>query len=251
MESGNDAWVTLITDDREDRYRVYLSLFQKENLNQTSSEILHLHPDERRYLDSLQFERRIQSYLSGRMAAKQAVSRSISEDRLSSICIDQGIFHHPVVVHPRKGNCQVSITHCGQLAAAIAHTDYTPMGIDIEAVDERLQSLLERHMTALETELIHSADSDHSKLFTVLWTAKEALSKALRTGFTVPLQVLELKQMKVQEGWIVSEFSNFPQYKVCSLLLNNKVCSIVYPVQMRLQLESIERLFADARSINT
>lgn len=242
VESSYDKWTIAIRDSQEDNYRGYLSLFLTAGLNQASAEVQYLHPVERRYFDSLKFERRIQSYLSGRMASKQAVSLCICEDRLESICIDKGIFQHPVVVHPRKGNYQVSITHCDKLAAAIAYTDYMPMGIDLESIDERIKSILESHATELEVSLVNSVIPHYSGSFTVLWTVKEALSKVLRTGFTVPLQLFELNRMEEQEGSIVSRFTNFPQYEAISLLFKNEVFSIVYPKQMKLDIEPIKQL---------
>ncbi|MCR8995121.1 4'-phosphopantetheinyl transferase superfamily protein [Brevibacillus halotolerans] len=246
MESSYDRWAVSITDSQDDGYRVYLSLFPTTGLSQASKEVHYLHPIERRYFDLLKFDRRIQSYLSGRMAAKQAISKCIREERLESICIDQGIFQHPVVVHPRKGNYQVSITHCHKLAASIAHTDYMPMGIDLESIDERLDSILESQMTDSEVLLANTVNFHYSGFLTVVWTVKEALSKVLRTGFTVPLQLFELKRIEQQNDYFVSRFVNFPQYEAISLVFKYEVCSIVYPKQMRLDIESIKQLLVKA-----
>ncbi|MFK4467833.1 4'-phosphopantetheinyl transferase family protein [Bacillus sp. RC252] len=246
IENNCDLWSVAITDKQEKGASAYLSVFQTAELSSFSPEIHCLHPLERSYFDSLKSKRRIQSYLSGRMAAKLAVSMSIHENRLETICIDRGLFQQPVIVHPSKGNYQVSITHNVKLAAAIAHTEHVPMGIDLESIDERLLSFFKPYVTDLELTLCRSLIFHDSLLFTILWTTKEALSKVLRTGLTVPIQLFELNHMEERQGYIISRFTNFPQYEAVSFLFQNEVCSIVYPKQLELNNEVIQQLFVKA-----
>jgi len=66
-----------------------------------------------------------------------------------------------------------------------------------------------------------------------VWTMKEALSKALRCGLTVPLNLLEVRAAVLQrDGSLRSEFSNFSQYKCQTWVVSPCVLSIALPLQL-------------------
>ena len=72
-----------------------------------------------------------------------------------------------------------SISHCKQ-AIAVAVAD-TPIGIDIETLRHPSESLIEKTMNEQERYQIAAAESPE-KMFTALWTRKEAVLKYLGTG---------------------------------------------------------------------
>ena len=188
-----------------------------------------LHPKELEYYFHLEFERRVKSYLTGRYVAKRAVSFLVGEDSLERICIEQGIFHHPVVNVPNTTNVQVSITHCDDLAAAIAFSEELPMGIDIERISADRNKVLETQMTLKESSLLSSLPYFYETILTLFWTAKEALSKILKTGLTTSFHIYEISQVEARDGVVYSLFENFPQYRTASFILGDYVCSITYP----------------------
>ncbi|MBT6805405.1 MAG: 4-phosphopantetheinyl transferase family protein, partial [Verrucomicrobia bacterium] len=67
------------------------------------------------------------------------------------------------------------------------------------------------------------------------WTAKEAISKALRTGMTCPFKLFGLKSIEAHpDGGITGLFINFCQYQFRSWIIEDKVLSIVLPKRTRL-----------------
>ncbi|MED1947228.1 MULTISPECIES: 4'-phosphopantetheinyl transferase [Brevibacillus] len=188
-----------------------------------------LHPKEFEYYFHLEFERRVKSYLTGRYVAKKAVSFLTGEDSLDRICIAQGILHHPVVNLPNTTNVQVSITHCDDLAAAIAFSEELPMGIDIERISVDRNKVLETQMTAKESSLLSGLPYSYEATLTLFWTVKEALSKILKTGLTTSFHIYEISQVELRDGVVFSLFENFPQYRTASYILGDYVCSITYP----------------------
>ncbi|MBQ7632011.1 MAG: 4'-phosphopantetheinyl transferase superfamily protein [Paludibacteraceae bacterium] len=73
-----------------------------------------------------------------------------------------------------------SISHCQQgIAVAV---DDKPIGIDIEAIRHAEESLIERVMNDEERRLIAKAYTNADRVFTRLWTQKEAILKMLGTG---------------------------------------------------------------------
>jgi len=78
-----------------------------------------------------------------------------------------------------EGMPEFNISHCKN-AIAVAINE-TPIGIDVESIRRVEQSLIERTMNEEEQTLIRTAD-DPARVFTRLWTMKEAYLKYLGTG---------------------------------------------------------------------
>jgi phosphopantetheinyl transferase len=199
--------------------------------------IRYLHAQERAYYNTLKFEKRIRSYLMGRFVAKQAVAALTGEDNLSGIFIQSGIFTQPIVASNQR-NIQVSITHCDDFGAALAFPEAHPLGIDLEKIHGKNREALERQVTGLEKERINSLPVSYNTGLTFLWTAKEALSKVLKTGLMTPFEVFEISKIETYDNYLISYYKNFAQYKAVSFTIgNNYVCSMVHPLKTKLDLD--------------
>jgi 4'-phosphopantetheinyl transferase len=211
--------------------------------------IQHLHSQERNYYDLLTFEKRIKSYLLGRLVAKQAIAALTGEEILADINIQPGIFKQPIVVS-NKQNIQVSITHCDDFGAAIAFPEAHPMGIDIERINPNKTDVLKRQITENEEKLIHSSVHSHELGYTLLWTVKEALSKVLKTGLMTPFEVFEISKIELYDNYIMCYYKNFAQYRVISFTIDNYICSIAHPLKSELSfgVESLKENFTFIKS---
>lgn len=208
----------------------------------TSAYPLFLHPQERLYLNNLQHSKRQASYLLGRYCAKQALAiYYLNPMDLTSICIEHGVFQQPVVHHPSYHKVQVSISHTDTLGAAIAFAETHPMAIDIETVCARKIEALKTQLTKAELELA----ADNTVCLIVLWTAKEALSKALKCGLMVDFKLLEINTLIPSGQFTISYFKHFYQYQARSFLLAGSICTLVYPrkTQLQLDISAIQQLF--------
>ncbi|MCM3291530.1 4'-phosphopantetheinyl transferase superfamily protein [Paenibacillus sp. MER 180] len=189
-----------------------------------------LHPNESAYLWGMRFERRKKSYILGRYSAKRAVTELMPTLKYQSIFVESGVFGQPFLVLEQASNLQVSITHSGCVGAAIAFPESHPMGIDLEIInDDDKLGIMERHMTALERGFVDRVNCSYPLLVTLLWTSKEALSKVLRTGLTVSMELLEIQEVMECNGIIRCTYSQFPQYASNSYVLGHYVCTIVSP----------------------
>src|SRR3982074_420664 len=65
--------------------------------------------------------------------------------------------------------------------------------------------------------------------YTVIWTAKEALSKVLKCGMMCPFSLLETVALGQDASGYVGYFRNFGQYKFHAWVLQNHVITIVLP----------------------
>lgn len=213
--------------------------------------IPHLHIYERKFFSTLKFQKRARSYLIGRFAAKQAITRLSGEDNLANILIQSGVFNQPIVTS-YKENIQVSITHCVDFGAALAFPEAHPMGIDLEIMNPKQRAALEGQVTDWEKQQIISLPILYDEGLTLLWTAKEALSKVLKTGLMIPFDVLEISKMELYDHYVMCYYKNFSQYKVICFTMGNYMCSIAYPLKTELHFDlfSLKSNFTFLDSMN-
>lgn len=191
--------------------------------------IRYLHFQECKYFNTLNFQKKIRHYLLGRFAAKQAVADLTGQINLSDIIIQSGIFNQPIATADKQ-NIQVSITHCGNCALALAFPEAYPTGVDLEKIESVNAEVLEEHMSTLEKEQTNFLPFSRAANFTLIWTAKEALAKILKTGLTTPLEVFEIEKIECPESnCVLGYYRLFPQYKAISFIVGCYSCSIVYP----------------------
>ena len=95
-----------------------------------------------------------------------------------------------------------SISHCKEAIAVVVAEE--PVGIDVESIRKADDSLIERVMNESEKEQLDGVEGiQKDRLFTRLWTQKEAVVKALGTG----LQSFEQIQGILEDGaWRVESF---------------------------------------------
>jgi 4'-phosphopantetheinyl transferase EntD len=196
-----------------------------------------LHPQEWKYYEKLRFEKRIKSYLMGRLTAKRAIAEYTGEKDLTKILIQSGIFTQPITTYEEKQNIQVSISHSDDFGAAIAFPEAHPMGIDIERINIEQNEAIEREVTVSEIKIIKGLPFSYEIMLTLLWTAKEALSKVLKTGLMTPFKIYEVEKIENHQDSMLSFYKNFAQYKTVSFLIGNNVCSIVYPMKTELSID--------------
>lgn len=231
IESLPTLWKTMLSFKTKEKknYPTACCLCYSNSINDFLQTKLFLHPKENDYLKQLQFENRIKSYLAGRYAAKNAISLLSGEEKLCTIAIEQGVFHQPIVRDLDNSEIQVTISHCDNLGIALAYSDACPLGVDIEKIQDNKQSVLAKQMTDEEHKLMKSLPFSLAHSLTFFWSVKESLSKALKTGFTSPIDIFAIQEVEVEYPKITYYFKYFPQYCATSFLFATYVCSITYP----------------------
>lgn len=187
-----------------------------------------LAPPEAVYFSGLRFLRRQQSFLLGRYAAKLALQQALQEPDPKAIEIGRGVFEQPLVSHLSAKTPSVTISHCEETAVALAFPTGHPMGIDIEQIDPARMTTIRSQLSGVERGWACSADE--ISLSTLIWTAKEALSKALTCGLMSPVEILNLSELYPLGGGMWGGlFQNFAQYKFLGWIASTSVMSVVLP----------------------
>lgn len=220
----------------ENSYSATLCMANKTYEALTHDTLLFLHPSEQKYYQTLAHHKRQYSYLLGRYCAKQALLMEPFNINPSDCAILPGVFGQPVVIS-WLSNVQVCIAHCDSLGIALAYPEAHPIGVDIEKIDIKNTPVIKEQMTRTELTRLAHALNNETFAATLLWTAKEALSKIMRTGLMTPFSVLEISETWQEGGFIYSKFKNFHQYQACSFMMADYYVSIVYPHQTKLELD--------------
>jgi len=186
-----------------------------------------LSPAERNRYRALTFRRRQESYLLGRYSAKLALGEALGEPDPRAIEITPGVFDQPLVIYPTRERYEISITHNEWGALAVAFPEGHPMGIDLETpTPARLDTIL----TQLTPEERKWTQPDPLPLATLAWTAREALSKVLRCGLMVSMEILETgPPLPLEPGVWQGCFRHFPQYQFMALRAASGILSLVHP----------------------
>lgn len=189
-----------------------------------------LHPKELMYFETLQYEKRQHSYLLGRFCAKQALMTHGVHTEPCKVFFSLGVFQHPFI---ENSSTQINWSHANNCAVALAFPENCSLGIDIEEMRCDKNLLIQSQLTVSEITLLNNIYKTEPFAQIIFWTLKEALSKALRIGFTSPLETFAICSIEKDEyGWC-SDYKLFPQYRGVSFKFGKYCCSIAYPLKMR------------------
>ena len=196
----------------------------------------NLHPFEINDLEKIRVEKRRNDYLIGRCAAKYAVMKLKDLSCQTDFYITNGFFRQPIVYGQ---DAQVSLSHTDDVGVAIAFSQECIIGIDIEIVRKDNSDILERIFTDHEKKIVKSFGTRQSIISTMIWSLKEAMSKALRIGFTSSPKLFEVASMKEEDNYLFCKFTNFTQFPARTYEKQNKVFALVYPFQTEIQFGNI------------
>lgn len=234
--------VVLTRPDRVSYSSLVLADLSFQDLLDKEKQAPFLHAEEQIYLAGLPTPARQWSYLLGRYAAKTALIHYLDtykqHPKAHQICVEAGVFSQPIVRNAALPGLQVSLAHADNLAVALAFDESQPMGIDVEKVDTSNARLVSEILTDQEKLLVISKwpflqDLAHAWI----WTAKEALSKVLKTGLTVSLSLYEVEDITLQNGLIVATYKHFLQYKSISFFWQASFVSIALPRETQLHID--------------
>ena len=194
-----------------------------------------LHPEEAEYYHSVLAEKRRKSFLIGRVCAKIAYQAASKSQNAALINIRTGIFKDPVLQNLTSIQWQVGITHSNNMAGALIFPATHPMALDIEEMDPKRVSVMKTQCKTKELHYLQELGLSDKISSAVCWTAKEALSKALKTGMTCPFELMEINSIHHhKDGGLSGLLSNFHQYQFRSWIIENHVLSIALPKRTRL-----------------
>lgn len=215
---------TFAWEHREGRERVVLAVATGASLERLERSLPEWLSEREAARIARAVAKRRAEYLLGRYAAKSALAVWNGAGVLRDFTILPGAFDQPVVEGPSPAD--VTLAHTADLAVALAHPRGHPMGIDVETIDPGRTDVLRTQVAP--SELPSSAPGSEAETLFLLWSAKEALSKALRCGLTCPCDILATARAAFgSDGTCSGEFAQFGQYRFLAWLAGGRAFALV------------------------
>lgn len=79
-----------------------------------------------------------------------------------------------------------------------------------------------------EKQLFNNLDLTYDSFLTVLWTAKEAMSKAIKTGFTCNMDIFQVRDIKRFRNDYLIEYANFPAFQGIVKIKDRNIATLSY-----------------------
>lgn len=186
----------------------------------TENTLQWLHDQEKRQLARFRFEKRYCEWLGGRLCAKQSLRTFLNNSiqHASFIpehtqCCTQSDESGRPFFSPMNGSefnfPELSISHSKGYAAALSSS--SACGIDIQFSAQNLLRVQDKFCSAGETEILQQKLPELSSLshLTLIWSAKEAVKKALSSGGIPGFLELHLCRLEPQNsGAFILSFSS-------------------------------------------
>jgi 4'-phosphopantetheinyl transferase len=160
-----------------------------------------LGPAEREHVGTLPLPWRRESWRLGRWAARQAIAAFLGGTP-GAIEIRNAADGAPeALLAGRPAPVVLSFSHRAGRAACAVATAGTALGCDLELIEPRSEGFVRDFFTTAELDLIENAEpADRPLLANLVWSAKESVLKALRTGLRADTRSVEVSLGRREGG---------------------------------------------------
>ena len=221
-----------LIDEKEQKYRLILSTGKYDNSIQKFRSSLS--KDEIEILNNFKVISRQNEFITGRILAKNNVLLIKEKIKPTDINIISGVWGFPIFDTNGINKMWVSIAHSSEYAASLLSEAGThPIGVDIEEINPNNEVTLAFFLSKYKKSF--TLEEKH-----IYWAAKEAVSKALRTGFTISETFFEISEITLHNSIYTIAFKHLPRLQVLTWIKNNIVISIAYPKE--LEFDSIRNM---------
>jgi 4'-phosphopantetheinyl transferase len=172
--------------------------------------------EEKVYFDQLRFVKRRYEWMAGRMAMKDlilSVEPSLAYSGKQAVQILKSSSGAPFirVSGLSKPIGAISLSHSNNYVLCGFSRESSQLGMDLELIEERPIEFIQDFFTTEEVHSINMISPEYTALVsTLIWSAKEAILKALSIGLKVDTRAIEVKLHQsdlVMSEWAPLKFS--------------------------------------------
>jgi 4'-phosphopantetheinyl transferase EntD len=184
-----------------------------------------LSEQERKVAEKFPGSTRAKEFVAGRHCARQALALYAPGTMLQNITVGVGVWGYPFV---ESSDVNISIAHTDRCVIAICTNGAFPMGVDIEDHKPSNDVLILSQLSEREKKMLHLFSSDSEGLH-ILWAAKEAVAKGVRTGFRMSMSFFEVSHVvQKQDGWHI-KFDAIGVLSVIAINTKSGVLALALP----------------------
>ncbi|MFY0629132.1 MAG: 4'-phosphopantetheinyl transferase superfamily protein [Flavobacteriaceae bacterium] len=226
--------------DKSVRRAIGMAIMIDHNPHSWTTYADELHPEEKSQLERKLTNDAKNSFYFARVAAKMALEKLPSQAN-HNLWIDHGVFGFPIL-EPNPNGLEITLAHTENSGMAVCFDQRDKIGVDIETIEEVKSAVIETSLTTDEIALATSYSLERSKYLHLIWAAREALSKALQTGFLIPLELLAVASIEKKNELYQMKFKHFSLFEVVAFQLDNSICAIAFPERCELDSDPILEL---------
>jgi 4'-phosphopantetheinyl transferase len=158
-----------------------------------------LSASEQRTYAGLRLPKRRHEWLLGRWTAKQLLQKSVQVYRhlpFAAISVANDLDGAPYLAVEGEGRLPVSLSishRAGRALCALSPALSPSIGADLERIEPRAEAFVNDFFTEDEAARVWACpESSRDTLVSLIWSAKEAVLKALREGLRLDTRVVEI-----------------------------------------------------------
>lgn len=230
MNEGKEAiGFPLIFRRENEHFRGNLALQAIDEITDADEKFLTSYQDRDIY-GRLRNDDKKREFLAGRKAFSLLAEENGFRENIELV---RGVFGHPVLRGDTRIVPEVSLSHSGGVAAVLLFPAGHQMALDLERMikdrDSRLKAIWSVLSDKEQIRIGEVSARTGESLYT-LWSQKEALSKVLKCGLSVPFPLLETDIREEFENGQEVFFTHFHQYKGLSFtFMDQFVLTFVLP----------------------
>lgn len=189
-----------------------------EEINLLSREELEIY-------ENFKVEKRAREFIAGRKTAKESIKQLKSTQ--NKISIINGVWGFPIITNRELCNTCISIAHADKVAAGlfIPHATH-PIGVDIEPIQLKNKPHFEKFFQ-------YEVDTVSNRELHLRWTATEAAGKALKTGFLIPEEYLEIDTFEKRKKYYHITFKYLSKINTLAWIKEDIVIAIAFPSELK------------------
>ena len=172
--------------------------------------------------NSFGIEKRKKQYCLGRITTKKALSLFTNEVIFKDISVVNEKSGYPII---KNSLYSTSITHADEIVASLVFKKEFSFGIDVQDIRARAIKIM-KYITSDGEQIPNNPES-----LTMAWTMKESLSKALKCGFRIPFEELELVDLFQKENIFFCSYAKHREFKGIALVAGNSSFAITYQAE--------------------
>jgi 4'-phosphopantetheinyl transferase len=150
-----------------------------------------LDPREAAVLAGLRMAKRREDWLLGRWAARRAGAAGLGGEVPGWAVLAAPDGAPEAWIGERRAPCSLSISHRAGRAACAVGPPHLALGCDLELVEPRSDGFVDDFLTSREGAIVRAA-GDRALAANLVWSAKEAVLKARRTGLREDTRSVEV-----------------------------------------------------------